>query len=92
MVMMDDLEKIQGLILWARKERISISSLTVGSVSMCLSDMALSFDSKPSRSPVLTGQNVQDAYKAWGGPLLEQLENTLTDSESGYSEPGYEDE
>jgi hypothetical protein len=64
----DNVERLQGLILWARKERVVIREAQVGDVAISFTDAGMTADKLPAIA--LPGND--DPYKRWGGDLLER--------------------
>lgn len=65
-----DLEAIQALILWARKERIVVHEVTVGTVKLVLgADLSLATSVTPPREDAAK----HGAYERYGGELLAEV-------------------
>jgi hypothetical protein len=79
-----DANTVQELLMWARKQRIAIGEISVGSVRMVVADLALGDDGpKRSDEPAHTRKTL---YQEYGGDALEEAKAT------GTVEPTEEDE
>lgn len=75
----DDNERIKDLILWARRHRVSLSQLTVGDVSVIMTDLALGAETKPAQA---SEKSASDLYREYGGKAYDELEKQAAELET----------
>lgn len=63
----DPAESAKALLLWARKERIAVSSIRVGDVELQLMDTALA---STTPAPKSESELRQSLYERYGGEVL----------------------
>lgn len=68
---LSDVEQVKDFLLWARKQRIAITQLTVGEVTLVVNDLGMPDDVKrPEPAP-----SRKSIYETFGGDALEQATN-----------------
>lgn len=70
-----DAQVARELILWARQNRVIVTDLTVGGVSLQLQDLSLAASLTPTKTSdeeiAAAGRNM---YREYGGKLLDDIE------------------
>lgn len=66
-----DLKAIKDLVLWARRERIAVDALTVGTISMQFRDLALGGPATTQKSDAEAASTI---YEKYGKALFEQAD------------------
>lgn len=73
-----DVKQLQNLLLWARKERIVLSSVQLGSLTVTIErDFGLT---PPAATPVPT-ERKPSIYEQYGGALLNAMEQPADKNE-----------
>lgn len=82
-----DADQVKALLLWARRERIVVSQMTVGDVTVVVSDLALATAVVPPKSDEQQRQNL---YERFGGELLAQATKEDDDTTTTYDDDEYD--
>jgi len=72
-----DLAALKDLLLWARKERIVLSQVSIGNVTVLAQDMQIGEKMAERRANVTSSSPEQDAYQRYGGDLLKEASQRL---------------
>ena len=85
-----DAREARELLLWARKEGIAVTTITVGTVQMDVSDLRLATSLGPKNISMDTESAAKNLYAEYGGGLLEAAEKQAVDK--GEESPDVEED
>ena len=77
-----DADEVKDLVLWARSERIAVSSIQVGQVRIEMADLTLASSLVPPKPS--DEQLRKNLYAEFGGEALEQATGSETENEDEY--------